>query len=366
MQMFEEVDNQVLMHYLEEEEKGPREEKVDGRFLTDFMFKRHFRFSKYGFEELLKMLAPILTHPSRRGGGLDPAIQLQAGLNHLAGRQFQRTTGLTYGASQGNARDCLVRVVDAVITLKEQYIYMPSPRERRETSDHFFSLKGLKGFAWGIDGTHCFFNGKPRGVPEGMDPQRFFSRKQRYSINVQVVGNEKRICDIDCRWPGRSVDSTIYHFSQVKQHMESQVTYKCAADSGYGISQIIVKPYTTLEAINDPRKKLFNHKLSSIRTIMTENIFGRWKQRFPILMDLRTEVTLSQKIILATAILHNIATLWSEELPDGEVENGDENEAEHEAENDIVVNYELNENAIRDLGQVEREIMLNEYIPANI
>ena len=77
---------------------------MDGRFLTDFMFKRHFRFSKYGFEELLKIVEPILTHPTRRGGGLDPAIQLQARLNNFAGMQFQRTTGLTYGASQCNAR----------------------------------------------------------------------------------------------------------------------------------------------------------------------------------------------------------------------------------------------------------------------
>ena len=70
LDMIDIVDNQVLMHYLAEEECGPRQEKIDGRFLTDFMFHRHFRFSKHGFEELLKMVAPILTHPTRRGGGL--------------------------------------------------------------------------------------------------------------------------------------------------------------------------------------------------------------------------------------------------------------------------------------------------------
>ena len=63
LDMIDIVDNQVLMHYLAEEECGPRQEKIDGRFLTDFMFHRHFRFSKHGFEELLKMVAPILTHP---------------------------------------------------------------------------------------------------------------------------------------------------------------------------------------------------------------------------------------------------------------------------------------------------------------
>ena len=69
------------------------------------------------------------------------------------------------------------------------------------------------------------------------------------------------------------------------------------------------KPYETADAFHDPRKARFNSKLYAIRTVMTENIFGRWKKRFPILTNLRTHLELSQKIIIATAILHNIATL---------------------------------------------------------
>ena len=135
MDMFDAVDHEVLMHYMDEEERGPREEKLDGTVLTEFMFQRYFRFSRTGFENLLEMIVPMLTHQIRRGGGLEPHIQLKAGLNHLAGLQFQKTTGLTYGASQNNARECLIRVVDAIITLKDQYIYMSSARERQKTSD---------------------------------------------------------------------------------------------------------------------------------------------------------------------------------------------------------------------------------------
>ena len=42
MDMLGAVDHEVLMHYMEEEERGQREEKVDGMFLTNFMFQRHF------------------------------------------------------------------------------------------------------------------------------------------------------------------------------------------------------------------------------------------------------------------------------------------------------------------------------------
>ena len=79
------VDHEVLMYYMEEEERGPRDDKLDGSVLTDFMFQRHFRFLRYGFQNLLQMLAPMLIHHNRRGGGLEPHIQLQAPLNQLAG-----------------------------------------------------------------------------------------------------------------------------------------------------------------------------------------------------------------------------------------------------------------------------------------
>ena len=162
------------------------------------------------------------------------------------------------------------------------------------------------------------------------------------------------------------MDSTIYHYSEVRQHMESQVAYKCAGDSGYAISQIMVKPYETADAFNDPRKASFNSRLSAIRTIMTENIFGRWKKRFPILTNLRTHLELSQKIIIATAILHNIATLWNEELPEGEdpdEDDADNVDQDQDQDPDQRVTYALSDVQIRRIGQAERDKMLNDYIP---
>ena len=364
--IFGAVDQEVLMYYLEQKEIGQREFKLDGTLLTSYMFKAHFRFSTVNFEKLLQLIAPMIIHQTRRGGGLEPHIQLQAALNQLSGMQFQRTTGLTYGASQNNARECLVRVVDALITLKEKYIYMPNIEERHKTSEAMYQFRGLRGFAWGIDCTHCFFGEKPRGIPPNIHPQTFWGRKQRYSLNVQVVGNDSRICDIDCSWPGSANDSTIYHYSAVKQHMESQVTYKCAADSGYSISQIIVKPYDKDAALNDRRKKKFNSALSGIRTIMTENIFGRWKKRFPIITNLRTHLQLSQKIIIATAILHNIATLWSESLPEGEEDDDEEEEEggeEEEEDQQVEIQYALGEVQVRTIGQTERDNMLRQFMP---
>ena len=47
MDTFGAVDHEVLMNYLKEEERGERDVKLDGTLLTDFMFQRHFRFSRH-------------------------------------------------------------------------------------------------------------------------------------------------------------------------------------------------------------------------------------------------------------------------------------------------------------------------------
>ena len=82
--IFGAVDQEVLMYYLEQKEIGQREFKLDGTLLTSYMFKAHFRFSTVNFEKLLQLIAPMIIHQTRRGGGLEPHIQLQAALNHLS------------------------------------------------------------------------------------------------------------------------------------------------------------------------------------------------------------------------------------------------------------------------------------------
>ena len=91
------------------------------------MFLRHYRFSNAGFERLLGRIGHLLAHEDGRGAPISPPIQLQAALNHMAEAMFQRSTGLACRASQSAARNCLVRVVDALITLKGEFVFMPTP-----------------------------------------------------------------------------------------------------------------------------------------------------------------------------------------------------------------------------------------------
>ncbi|KAB0802620.1 hypothetical protein PPYR_04806 [Photinus pyralis] len=79
-------------------------------------------------------------------------------------------------------------------------------------------------------------------------------------------------------------------------------------------AQIIKRTVTALSylitPINNPQgeiETLFNESLIRTRTVV-ERTFGIWKRRFPILsVGMRCRVELAQNIIVATAVIHNIA-----------------------------------------------------------
>lgn len=88
---------------------------------------------------------------------------------------------------------------------------------------------------------------------------------------------------------------------------------------------------------------------------MVERQYGVWKRRFPVLrlgMRLRVETVLT--IIIATAVLHNIALQENEEIPQ-EWMAGDDEEADN-AGNEDDIELRGNENAIN-----VRRLIINEH-----
>ncbi len=81
-----------------------------------------------------------------------------------------------------------------------------------------------------------------------------------------------------------------------------------------------MKPYNNREAADDALSRLFNSRLSAIRTRMSENVFARWKGMFPILRMLRAHYHHAKIIIVATAILHKIAIKFGEVEPEEDEE----------------------------------------------
>ncbi|KAB0805183.1 hypothetical protein PPYR_02153 [Photinus pyralis] len=92
---------------------------------------------------------------------------------------------------------------------------------------------------------------------------------------------------------------------------ESNVIFTLG-DSGYGLKQYLLTPL--LNPITRPQQ-LYNE--SHIRTRnCIERTNGVWKRRFPVLCyGLRCEMETGLTIIVATAVLHNIAINMRDDVP---------------------------------------------------
>ncbi len=91
-------------------------------------------------------------------------------------------------------------------------------------------------------------------------------------------------------------------------------------DSAYLMLKILVKPFSNREAAEDVSMRHFISDLSGARTVMTKNVFVLYKQRFPINRTHTSNYAHSKNIIIATAILHNIAVKMRELEPEDDDE----------------------------------------------
>ncbi|KAK9730338.1 DDE superfamily endonuclease [Popillia japonica] len=83
-------------------------------------------------------------------------------------------------------------------------------------------------------------------------------------------------------------------------------------DNGYAVRKYLITPLANPQS---PAENLFNESQIRTRNVI-ERTFGVWKRRFPILsVGMRCRISLMQVVIVATAILLNLARMENEELP---------------------------------------------------
>ena len=174
---------------------------------------------------------------------------------------------------------------------------------------------------------------------------------------------------MDKDWSGSTNDSTIWQHSLFKPEIEANRAYLLAGDSGFPISDVLIKPYTNEEAMANSRYRLFNLRLSGLRTVMSENIYGMWKRRFPILKRMGEKYVKAKMTIDATAILHNILLSIGDETPDPDSDEEDDRDEELEGDQDGQDDYRIvADNATREVirirGQERRDQLCTQMPPA--
>lgn len=133
---------------------------------------------------------------------------------------------------------------------------------------------------------------------------------------MQAICNANlEITDIVARWQGSVHDATIFHNSRIRALFEAEMfgNSLLLGDGGYPLRSYLMTP------LQNPRtraEQLYNE--SHIRTRNTiERVFGIWKRRFPILAlgSRFQKVDNVLPVIVATAVLHNIARRAGDLLP---------------------------------------------------
>ncbi len=142
--------------------------------------------------------------------------------------------------------------------------------------------------------------------PGGPDAEIYRNRKGVFSINVQAVADPKRkFLSIVARWFGSAHDSRVFDNSWLRSQLESwALPGHLLGDAGYPNLPFLMTPIRN--PTSQPEQR-FNNALSTTR-MPVECMFGMWKRRFACLTQkLRTKLTTSLTIIVACAVLHNIA-----------------------------------------------------------
>lgn len=276
---------------------------------------------------------------------MTPENQLLLTLSFYSNGSFLQVCGDFCGVSKSTASKTVKRVSSAIAARRHHYIRMPdTENEIREMKQKFFQIAHFPHCIGAVDCTHVRILS-----PGGDNAESFRNRKNFFSLNVQTIADaDLKIRNIVARYPGSAHDSRIFRNSRVCHLLENGHfgDSLIVGDSGYRLTPYLLTPL--LQTTNEA-EALYNESLIRTRNVV-ERSYGIWKRRFPALaMGLRVKLETTQAVIVASAILHNIACDKRINIPP--IDN------DQEAAINLVNN--VNMQALRNIGGVNNITRIN-------
>ncbi|VVC31658.1 Harbinger transposase-derived nuclease domain [Cinara cedri] len=225
------------------------------------------------------------------------------------------------GISVSKAKRIIKFVSNAIVTLYKKFINFPKNQDDlRKVKQDFFNIAGFPMVVGAVGFTQVKILSPERGIAE-----KYKNSKDFFSINVQIVSDANlRIQNIDAQWPGSSQNSTIFKNSSIRGKFERGEIKKgvLVGDIYFPQRNYLMTPIENPHTIIDlptsiTEADIFNYNESLIHTIsIAQSTHDAWKCRFPILAKgIDLSIASVQKIIIATAVLHNIACQGRDGIP---------------------------------------------------
>ncbi|KAK3865591.1 hypothetical protein Pcinc_028813 [Petrolisthes cinctipes] len=271
-------------------------------YLNEDEFIMRYRLSNEAVRDLLREITPRLQRiRNNRGCSVPHQLQLLVALRYMASGNFQITMGDCGEMSTASVSKYIKIIAMAIARQASHHIHFPEPDEARSLGSQFYDIAGMPGVIGCIDGSHVKIIS-----PGGDNAEVYRCRKGFMSLNVQgICDAQMKFINIVCSWPGSTHDARIFENSRIYTKLEGgQYSGHLLGDSGYGCSDFLMTP-----VLNPRTQKERNYNAAHVRTRnVIERAFGIWKRRFACLsIPLRTKLSTSKVIIMACAVLHNIA-----------------------------------------------------------
>lgn len=304
----------VELLYLDHLNAVPNRERAlrrnDFENLREEEFLKRYRLSKTVVGKVVEEIQERLEYPTNRNIPLSPMQQILITLRFYATGSFHLMVGDNAGISKSTVSRIVSKVSAAIASMRRRYVTFPSVQERPSIVQQFYDMYNFPGIVGAIDCTHIKIQS-----PGGNRAEIYRNRKGYFSVNVQVISDANLLIrDIVARWPGSVHDSTIFSNSHIRAQFEMGAIDEgiLLGDSGYPLRKYLLTPY-----LHPETRPQHNYNAAHIRTRnCVERMIGVWKRRFPVLsLGLRTKRQTTLTIIVATAVLHNIAVETRDQLP---------------------------------------------------
>lgn len=317
----DDLDRQILMLRTVKKPYKIRKRLQPFVEFSESEFKRRFRLSKDSVHYLYALigtsLEPLKFRENFTISGMDKILIT---LRYFATASFHIVSGDFYGISESSVCNIIPIVSEKIASLRSRFIKMPTTDEELEQKKiEFFRIAGMPSIIGAMDGTLV----KIQEVGGLQNKTDFFSRKQFYAINTQIVCDANaNVLDIVARWPGSTHDQTIFLNSSIfhrfimGEFRRNGRDSILLADGGYRSEPFVATPLRQTTRERTPSEASYQRAHIATRNVV-ERFNGQWKKRFPCLwigMRFRKLETVLD-VIVATAVLHNICKSLGDNTP---------------------------------------------------
>ncbi|XP_020299121.1 protein ALP1-like [Pseudomyrmex gracilis] len=276
----------------------------------------YFRLPPQLFEELLKLVGPVITKEQVVRDPILPETRLQITLRFLASGDSMKLLSYAFRIGHNTVSKIVSETCEAIWNCLKDTVFLTDNEESwLSVANDFEELWNFPNCIGAIDGKHVNIQAPANSG------STYYNYKKQHSINLLGISDATYCFTVvDIGAEGRQSDGGVFRNSIIGKRFESNsfklpnprqieiggpaLPYVLIADEAFPLTTYMMTPYTRGRKLNIG-KKVFNYRLSRARRVV-ESAFGilvtRWRiYRKPIIAT----VTNVQQFVKATLILHN-------------------------------------------------------------